>query len=223
MSFLEDIKNIKKGPEDYKKDLVNLVRTLPGVQGILDWQKCGTDNFAVGDDGKKFTAEYGLGTITILIEDKQYIVTYTEESSERREERKYDGESKIEIERTTNYAGEDIVRCVRDGNNIEKVDVYLVGRDGEMMKNKSCNIAAPLGSISEGMGFDIATLDACGGLRFFTSSETRNGSYRRYQDCKQFTNRDKKIVREAVGKSKYAQQCCQYDETVQEMDGKTQY
>lgn len=223
MSFFSRIRNTQKDTEDYKRDLEDLVSNLPGVQGILDWQKCGTDKFAVGDDGKKFTAEYGMGTITILIEDQQYIVKYTEDGSEWSEERKYDGKSKIETERTTNHTHGDIVRCVRDINNLEKVDVYSLSSDGKMTKDKSCNIAAPLGSISKGMEFDIATLEACGGLRFFTSSEPRNGYYRRYQDCKEFTKRDKELVRKAVGKSKHAQQCCQYDKTVQEMDGKTQY
>ena len=117
--------NEKLDKERFRRDLGDLVRNLPGVQGILDWKKCGTDKFAVGDDGKKFTAEYGMGTITILIEDQQYIVKYTEDGSEWSEERKYDGQSKIETERTTNHTHGDIVRCVRDINNLEKVDVYL--------------------------------------------------------------------------------------------------
>lgn len=219
MSFLDEIRNIKKGPEDHKKDLADLVRNLPGVQDILDWRKRLVSDFEVEDDGKKFTVKYGMGILTISIEDEQYRVEYREEDVGRSEERRYDAKSKVETERTVNDRSGESYRCVRDKNNLEEVDVYGAYGDSEMKKIKSCDIAAPLGSISKGKKFDIATLDACGGLKTLGAN---SGSYRRYQDCQDFTKRNMVLVRQAVEKSKYPQQCYRYDGTVQEMDKQIQ-
>lgn len=212
MGFMDDVKKIRKSEADLRRDLIEIVRTLPGLQRILDEKKIDVNQFEIESDGRRFSCRFGNDTLTILVEDLQYRVVYIMSEGVKRQEQRFDKKTKIETLRILEF-GPTTSWIHRDPDMLEKVKV--------LARMQGSDLPACYYDISEKNSKadkldDIATLDACGD---FIVQQTDSN---RYRDCVNFTERKPERVAKAVQDSNYTKQCLEYDKNLESMLGRTQ-